>query len=101
MNINLKFYNLIPEKNWEVDIEDLKKQIDSKTKAILITNPSNPCGSVFSKEHQLELIKVADEYKIPIIADEVYYGLAYGEGSEFHSFGNLTKDVPILVINIC
>lgn len=60
-------------------------------------NPSNPCGSTFSKEHMLEIIKVADEFKLPIVADEVYYGLVYGEDSEFHSFGNLTKDVPIIV----
>lgn len=68
-----------------------------RTKAILVNNPSNPCGTCFSKEHCLDIIKVADELKIPIIADEVYYGLVYGEGVEFHSLGNLTKDVPIIV----
>jgi tyrosine aminotransferase len=64
----------------------------------LINNPSNPCGSCFSKEHCLEIIKVADELKIPIISDEVYYGLVYGDGVEFTSLGNLTKEVPIIVI---
>ena len=61
-----------------------------------MNNPSNPCGTCFSKEHQLEIISVADEYKIPIIADEVYYGLVYDENITFHSFGTLTKDVPII-----
>ena len=75
----------------------MKSLIDGKTRAILVNNPSNPCGSVFTKEHQLEIIKVAHEYKIPIISDEVYYGLVYDEEKEFHSFGNLTKDVPIIV----
>ena len=51
LNINIKFYDLIPEKNWECDLSSIRKQIDEKTKAILITNPSNPCGAVFSKEH--------------------------------------------------
>lgn len=45
----------------------------------------------------LEILQVADEYKLPIIADEVYYGLVFDDESEFHSFGNLTKDVPVIV----
>lgn len=99
LGIEIKFYDLLPDKGWEIDLDSMRKAIDKRTKAIIVTNPSNPCGSVFTKEHQLEILKLADEYKIPIIADEIYYGLAYGEGSEFHSFGNLTKDVPI--ISIC
>jgi len=75
----------------------MRASIDENTKAILVNNPSNPCGSVFSKEHQLEIIALANEYKLPIIADEVYYGLVYDEEAEFHSFGNLTTDVPIIV----
>ena len=62
----------------------------------MINNPSNPCGSSFTKKHQLEIIAVADECKIPIIADEVYYGLSYEDGVEFTSFGNLTKEVPVI-----
>lgn len=78
-------------------MDHLKSQIDGKTKAILVNNPSNPCGSVFTKEHQLEILEVANQYKLPIIADEVYYGLVYDDKAEFHSFGNLTSDVPIIV----
>lgn len=48
----------------------------------------------------LEILQVADEYKLPIIADEVYYGLVFDDESEFHSFGNLTKDVPVIVITL-
>ncbi|CDW80599.1 tyrosine aminotransferase [Stylonychia lemnae] len=96
LNINLKYYDLLPEQGWEIDLNSLKSQIDENTKAILVNNPSNPCGSCFTKAHSLEILAVANEYKVPIISDEVYYGLAYGEGSEFNSFGNLTKDVPII-----
>jgi tyrosine aminotransferase len=88
---------LLPDKNWEIDLESLRAGIDGTTKAILVNNPSNPCGSVFSKEHQLEILKIADEAKVPIISDEVYYDLVYDGVSEFHSFGNLTKDVPVIV----
>jgi len=47
----------------------------------------------------LEILEVADELKIPIIADEVYYGLVYDDEVEFISFGNVSKSVPIIVSN--
>lgn len=77
-------------------MDGLRALVDENTKAILVNNPSNPCGSVFSKKHQLEIIEFANEYKIPIIADEVYYGLVYESEEEYQSFGTLTKEVPII-----
>jgi len=95
-NVNFEHYKLDSSKNWNIDIEHLKSKITPKVKAILINNPSNPCGACFSKEHMLEIIAVCDEHKIPIIADEVYYGLNYDKDSEFHSFGNLAVNVPVI-----
>ena len=50
----------------------LEELIDEKTAAIVINNPSNPCGSVFSRSHLLEILRVAERNKVPIIADEIY-----------------------------
>jgi tyrosine aminotransferase len=77
-------------------MDGLRTLVNERTKAILVTNPSNPCGSVFSKKHQLEIIAFANEYKIPIIADEVYYGIVFDEDADYQSFGTLTKDVPVI-----
>jgi len=96
LGVELKYYDLDPERGWEIDLESVKRQIDSKTKAFLVNNPSNPCGSSFSRKHQQEIIAVANEYKVPIIADEVYYGLVYEDDAEFVSMGNMTKEVPII-----
>ena len=74
----------------------MRSKINSRTKAILVINPSNPCSTVFSKEHQLEIIKIAQEFKLPLICDEVYYGQVF-PGQEFHSFANLDTNVPMLV----
>ena len=41
---------------------------------------------------------MANEYKVPIIADEIYYDMTYEDDVKFTSFGHLSKDVPIIVI---
>jgi len=92
-----KHYRLLPERNWEVDLEDLERQIDSLTCAILINNPSNPCGTVYSKQHLQQILKIASKHKIPIIADEIYDKLIF-PGNEFFSLGSLSIDVPVLSI---
>lgn len=46
-------------------------------------------GSIFSKQHLLDLLKVTEELKIIVVADEVYYGMEFEKG-KFHSIGHLT-----------
>lgn len=65
-------FELQPEFGWEVDLDHLESQIDESTAAIIINNPSNPCGSVFSKHHLLDILEIAARYYVPIIADEIY-----------------------------
>ena len=48
-----------PESDWEVDLEKLAQLIDDKTVGVIINNPSNPCGSVYTKEHLEAIIKGA------------------------------------------
>ena len=79
-------------------MEHLKSQITEKTSCILVCNPSNPCGSCFTKEHMLEIIAVADDYKLPLICDEVYYGLSYDPDRPFYSFAHLTDTVPMICV---
>ena len=98
LGVEIKFFDLLPDKGWECDLEMMRKLIDHKTKAILVVNPSNPCSVVWRKEHQLEILHVAEDFKVPLICDEVYYGLVF-PGQVFHSFGNLTSTVPLLCMN--
>lgn len=84
------------DKGWEVDLNSLEKAITDKTSAILVNNPSNPNGSCWTVEHQKEILAIAEKHKLPLIADEVYYGLSYDPDRPFESFGNLTKTVPVL-----
>ncbi|XP_043789175.1 tyrosine aminotransferase isoform X1 [Apis laboriosa] len=95
LGINVKSYDLRPELGWEIDLDDLESQIDESTAAIVINNPSNPCGSVFSKDHALDILDVAARYYVPIIADEIYEHMVF-PGQTFHSLASLSREVPIL-----
>ena len=72
LEIETREYNLLPDNDWEVDLEHMESLIDEKTAAIIINSPSNPCGSVFSPDHLKQILAVAEMYKVPIIADEIY-----------------------------
>ena len=72
-------------------------QIDDRTKAILINNPSNPCGCVYSKEHLQSILAVAEKHQVPIIADEIYGNITF-EGHQFHPVASLTSEVPVLSV---
>lgn len=60
--IQLKFYDLMPEINWEIDMKQMESLVDENTAAIIYCNPSNPCGSVFRRKHILQIISFAEEY---------------------------------------
>ncbi|MDT2597144.1 pyridoxal phosphate-dependent aminotransferase [Enterococcus dongliensis] len=68
------------EKNgFQLDVEDLKKAITKRTKAIIINSPNNPTGAVFSEETLKQIAKVAIENELFIISDEIYEDFAFTE----------------------
>eukprot|EP00484_Ammonia_sp_Unknown_P022630 CAMPEP_0197024358 /NCGR_PEP_ID=MMETSP1384-20130603/4909_1 /TAXON_ID=29189 /ORGANISM="Ammonia sp." /LENGTH=547 /DNA_ID=CAMNT_0042452727 /DNA_START=28 /DNA_END=1671 /DNA_ORIENTATION=+ len=97
----VKYYNLLHHKEWEIDTEHMRSLIDQRTKAILVNNPSNPCGSVLKEENIMNVLKVAEDYSIPIISDEIYAGMIYDDNNgqdRFYSVASLTKRVPVLTL---
>nr|CAD7401933.1 unnamed protein product [Timema poppensis] len=95
LGIKVKSYNLKPERGWMVDLDHLEEQCDEDTAAIIINNPSNPCGSVFNREHLFDILEIARRNFLPIIADEIYEHMVF-PGKEFHSLGSLSLEVPVL-----
>ncbi len=85
-------YYLDEANGWQPDIEDIKSKINSKTRGIILINPNNPTGSLYSKKILLEIIDVALEHNLLIFADEIYDKLLL-DGGEHISIAALNKDV--------
>ncbi len=95
--VQARYYRLIPERDWEIDLDQLRSLIDANTVAILINSPSNPCGSLFSRQHLVDLVKVAEYYHLPIISDDVYSEMVF-EGNEYVSVAEVSSTVPIISV---
>ena len=97
LGINTKEYDLIPEKDWQIDLEHMESIIDANTVAIVINNPSNPCGSVFDAKHLRAILDIAEKHCLPIIADEIYEHFVFeGSGKQYIPIAKLSKNVPVL-----
>jgi len=55
-NLEARHFNLIPERGWEVDLDHVEALADENTVAIVIINPGNPCGNVFTYQHLSKVI---------------------------------------------
>lgn len=77
---------------FKMTAEQLAAAITSKTKVLILNNPCNPTGMVYSREELAAIVKVCVEKDIYIISDEIYYGLLYG-GVEFASVASFGEDV--------
>lgn len=77
---------------FKITAQQLQEAITPKTKAMILNNPSNPTGMVYSKEELAAIAQVCVENDIYVIADEIYYSLLY-DGVKFTSFASLGEEV--------
>uniref|UniRef100_A0A3Q7ICE0 Aminotransferase class I/classII large domain-containing protein n=1 Tax=Solanum lycopersicum TaxID=4081 RepID=A0A3Q7ICE0_SOLLC len=61
-NLEVRHFDLLPEKGWKVDLESVEALVDDHTIAIVIINPGNPCGNVFTSEHLQEIAECLQNY---------------------------------------
>ncbi|WKS99556.1 pyridoxal phosphate-dependent aminotransferase [Gallibacterium salpingitidis] len=86
------------EQNWFPDIADIKKKISERTKAIVIINPNNPTGAVYSRDLLLEVAEVARQNKLIVFADEIYDKILY-DGAVHHHIAALAPDLLTVTLN--
>ncbi len=85
-------YHCDEQAGWFPDIADIRSKITDKTKAIVLINPNNPTGAVYSKELLLEVIDVAREFGLVIFSDEIYDKILY-DGAKHQCIAALADDI--------
>lgn len=92
------FYRCDPKNQWNPDIADMEKKITPRTKAVLVINPNNPTGAVYSREVLLSIGAIARKHGLVLLADEIYDRLVM-DGLLMESLAALVPDVPCVTFN--
>ncbi|MCH7771519.1 MAG: aminotransferase class I/II-fold pyridoxal phosphate-dependent enzyme, partial [Bacteroidetes bacterium] len=88
-------YYLDEDNAWAPDVDDIKQKINDKTKAIILINPNNPTGTIYTQDNLLQIIDLALEHHLVIFADEIYDKLLF-DGKKHVSIASLNKDVSCI-----
>jgi alanine-synthesizing transaminase len=83
---------------WMPDIDDMRRKITPETRAIVVINPNNPTGALYSREVLLEIIELARQHGLIVYADEIYDKTLY-DGFDHVSIAALADDVLFVTLN--
>jgi len=83
---------------WMPDLDDIRRKITPRTKGIVIINPNNPTGALYSEQLLREIVAIAREHGLVIMADEVYDKVLYDDVKHV-ALGSLSEDVLTLTFN--
>ncbi len=95
---NAVHYMCDEQNEWNPDIDDIKKKITPKTKGIVIINPNNPTGALYSDEVLKEIVEIARQNDLILFADEIYDRLVM-DGLTHTALASLAPDVPCVSFN--
>lgn len=84
--------------DWEPDLDDVASKVSGRTKAIVIINPNNPTGAVYSKQVLLDLIELARRHNLVIFADEIYSKITYDDAVHI-PVASLCEDLLVASFN--
>lgn len=90
-------YRCLEEEGWQPDVDQIRKKISNRTKAIVLINPNNPTGALYSQKVLKEIIDIAGEFYIPVVSDEIYDDLTFNDKQV--ATARLAKDVPVITFN--
>ena len=85
-------------KEWAPDLDDLRKKITPRTKAIVVINPNNPTGAIYSNAVLLGITEIAREHGLILFADEIYDKMLYDKAKHV-SLASLSTDVVTITFN--
>jgi len=91
-------YRCDEQSDWFPDLDDIRSKVNKKTKAIVIINPNNPTGAVYSKEILQALLQIARENNLLVFSDEIYDKILYDDAEHVHT-ASLAEDLVICTFN--
>ncbi len=91
-------YHCDEASDWYPDIDDIKRKISDKTKAIVVINPNNPTGAVYSKALLEQIVELARQHNLLVLADEIYDKILYDD-AEHIPLASLADDVLFFTFN--
>ncbi|TWS20626.1 pyridoxal phosphate-dependent aminotransferase [Tsukamurella asaccharolytica] len=86
------------DNDWNPSVEDIEAKITPRTKAIVVINPNNPTGAVYSRETLQQIVEVARKHSLLVLADEIYDRILY-DGAKHISIAELAPDLLVCTFN--
>lgn len=86
------------EQGWFPDLDDIRSKITKNTRGIVIINPNNPTGAVYSKDILMEIVEIARQHNLIIFADEIYDKILYDD-AQHHSIAAMAPDLLTVTFN--
>jgi len=86
------------DNEWMPSVEDIRAKITDRTKAIVVINPNNPTGAVYSRDVLKEIAQIARENGLLILSDEIYDRILY-DGAKHISIASLAPDLLCITLN--
>ncbi len=84
--------------DWQPDLEDIESRINANTRGIVVINPNNPTGAVYSQETLEKIVDIARRHELVIFADEIYDRILY-DGAQHTPLARLASDVLCVTFN--
>jgi alanine-synthesizing transaminase len=91
------FYDTKPDDRWLPDVQQIRKLIGPATRALVVIDPNNPTGAAYPPQVRRDLVAVADQYNIPLLADEVYADLAFD--GPVDAIASIDPDAPVITFS--
>lgn len=95
---NAVHYMCDEQQGWFPDLDDIRSKITKNTRGIVIINPNNPTGAVYSKDILMEIVEIARQHDLIIFADEIYDKILYDD-AEHHSIAAMAPDLLTVTFN--
>ena len=92
-------YRCDESNGWMPDLEDIRSKLTDRTRALVVINPNNPTGAVYSKEMVEALAQIARERQIPLLSDEIYEKIIFDDAVHHHSALATGDDVLCLTFS--